>query len=909
MKKLGKLLFTKDYIERLWNFIKTNNNEKFGQKDTIIAILRLIDGLFKNSEDWDAIRINPDGELKPISIKDLPDIGTLDSSDVLEIIDITTGLPTKVTAQEIANLYNTDATTTVKGLLEVATLAEVQANTAIGSTGASLIATPDVLNQVYQKNTLTEDYIWVGNASNVTEEQLLSSIVYEEISYDALKALKDANNLDVSKRYLINTSLKRTHLNTNGNILIKPVSVSELDTTAKYFALVPDYQTFPIWEASTNANTVIWNGKTFNFNIGSKSSEPETNSDWTEVPNSITEIDNILYDFDTDTIRYREDKRGNQMDWAGMIALQKTSNQSFTFTTEDGFIDLVQGELSGTPIQNNSVISGVLPTNSVNNRAIAMQKDLDGNCYGFVVDSATDVLYRLDFGNSFNNIPSKVSLGVLSNCENVLFISTFYNEKNSKWYLLYQNSVFNDSSRNTISIYEFNTALASSLTFVKSVTLDDGTANGGGAYGMTVFVENSEIKVFFANKHTLGGDSFDFCVYNFGDSILNIHTEEVRNRVSFSIGFNGRERAFSTLIKENAKYYFFYATDTVGEELNRLDFGNSLSNTPSIVNLSSFGTGATIANVTSVQDNGKLYLFVGDNFTPSVMHKIELENAEDLSPTITNYSLSSLAALIGITSVRSQTETWIFWIDANGNTFSGSSSRVQSLYFSETQSLESNDYYSLDYIDNIENFQWGNDKVNDVRVKHDSFLELLNYKGIIRDSNIESRSKIINLTSNSNTAIQSCEISNGSIENTDLTNGQLVACTIKNFTINNETIPVLVENQNCVPGFSNFWRTYDITGLSVIDLSNQPHIGRIILTSSNATETITDILQDENSNHELTIEVDAGLTVDFVHSSNLRLPSATNILVIGNNYEIIKFRQSNLVAGEWLFMYTNKKLL
>lgn len=72
-------------------------------------------------------------------------IGT--SSTILNV-DSVTGLPTWTT-----NPTGADASTTSKGVVEMATLADVLAKTSTGSTGAKLSVSPDVMN-----STLTYDY-------------------------------------------------------------------------------------------------------------------------------------------------------------------------------------------------------------------------------------------------------------------------------------------------------------------------------------------------------------------------------------------------------------------------------------------------------------------------------------------------------------------------------------------------------------------------------------------------------------------------------------------------------------------------------------------------------------------------------------------------------------------------------
>ena len=133
---------------------------------------------------------------------------------------------------------------TVAGGVEVATLAEVQANTAIGSTGASLIATPDVLNQVYQKNDLTQNYIWVGNASNVAEEVETNNVIFGT-------ATLVAGTVDITD----------AEITTGSTIIITPTITGTLTGTLRV-----SVNTGSITVESRDASNIIINTDTVEFN-------------------------------------------------------------------------------------------------------------------------------------------------------------------------------------------------------------------------------------------------------------------------------------------------------------------------------------------------------------------------------------------------------------------------------------------------------------------------------------------------------------------------------------------------------------------------------------------------------------------------------------------------------------------
>lgn len=66
--------------------------------------------------------------------------------------------------------FRVNASETTKGVVEIATLAELQNAIKFGGTNARLVVPADLIGQIFQKKSLTQGKIWLGNASNLAEE-------------------------------------------------------------------------------------------------------------------------------------------------------------------------------------------------------------------------------------------------------------------------------------------------------------------------------------------------------------------------------------------------------------------------------------------------------------------------------------------------------------------------------------------------------------------------------------------------------------------------------------------------------------------------------------------------------------------------------------------------------------------
>lgn len=213
---------------------------------------------------------------------------------------------------------------------------------------------------------------------------------------------------------------------------------------------------------------------------------------------------------------------------------------------------------------------------------IDMAKNDDGNYYAFSVNYNPGKLIRYNFGNSFLNTPTVQDLGNFSGkipnqAEGVQIVKA-----NGSWYVILVgggNLVTNSSPR--VVTIKFGTSLANA-----------GVATNWGNIGnlsqpldLHVFEENNNWFGF-----TVNGDNNTITRFNFSNDLDNTPTADNLGNIGslsyptgiYAINDNGFWRVFITNGGNNSR-----VTGTFS--LSRLDFGTSLLNTPTGVNLGNPG--------------------------------------------------------------------------------------------------------------------------------------------------------------------------------------------------------------------------------------------------------------------------------------------------------------------------------
>ena len=194
-----------------------------------------------------------------------------------------------------------------------------------------------------------------------------------------------------------------------------------------------------------------------------------------------------------------------------------------------------------------------------------------GSYYAFVSHNFPGGMSRFDFGTSLNNIPTSINLGnfggqMPGNSEGIVI-----EQEGTNWY-----GVVVGGPIGTIARMDFGTTLANTPTVVSMGNI--GTLSyphrlkvihaGGNKYGFTV------------NRNSNTITRFDF-----GNSLSNIPTGTNLGNIGNMSGPNDFD-----IVYVNGNWHMFVTNDG-NNTLVRLDFGNSLLNTPTGTNLGNIGVG------------------------------------------------------------------------------------------------------------------------------------------------------------------------------------------------------------------------------------------------------------------------------------------------------------------------------
>ncbi len=200
----------------------------------------------------------------------------------------------------------------------------------------------------------------------------------------------------------------------------------------------------------------------------------------------------------------------------------------------------------------------------------------NGNYYGFVANHNPSKLVRLNFGNSLLNTPTATDFGDLGGMLPNLAEGIQIVQNEGRWYGI----VVGGSVQNGTTPYIVKIDFGPDLTNTNPTVTNWGNVGNinqpidlhvfkenGNWYGLTVSAENNTITRF-----------------NFTNSFNNIPTAVNYGNIgalNYPTGINA--------IKHNGNWHVFVTNALGNASLVRLDFGNSLLNTPTAVNLGNPG--------------------------------------------------------------------------------------------------------------------------------------------------------------------------------------------------------------------------------------------------------------------------------------------------------------------------------
>ncbi|MFT3823231.1 MAG: PKD domain-containing protein [Chitinophagaceae bacterium] len=199
--------------------------------------------------------------------------------------------------------------------------------------------------------------------------------------------------------------------------------------------------------------------------------------------------------------------------------------------------------------------------------------------YGFLVNHLPGGLVRLDFGNSMLNTPTAVNLGNFGGALNTGAGSEGIQvvKANGKWYALIVGGYPPTSGTPRLVKVDFG----ANLDNPSPVAVNWGNI-GGMAYAIDLYLFQEGAKWFGLTVNSADNTVTRF---DFGTSFDNIPT-------AINLGNPGGVLNFPTgihAINNNGTWHVFVTNDNTISTLARLDFGNSLLNTPVGTNLGTLG--------------------------------------------------------------------------------------------------------------------------------------------------------------------------------------------------------------------------------------------------------------------------------------------------------------------------------
>lgn len=282
-----------------------------------------------------------------------------------------------------------------------------------------------------------------------------------------------------------------------------------------------------------------------------------------------------------------------------------------------------------------------------------------GSYTGFIVNANTDEIIKLDFGSGFDQIPTAKTLGNIANFDKPHSLSKLFrvgqdiysfitNADNNSITRLKFSGCSNSNTPNSSDSIPPTITYNSPGTYNINLMVDEGLATQTSICKTVVvkdcIVENAIVADFDVpdsvcvnvpvtiQNNTKGGTNF-YWNFNVADITSNPSGENLGNP-----GNTLRLPVFTDVVEENGKYYVFVVNNYPGG-LVRLDFGNSLLNVPSSVNLGNIG--GVIANnaegIQVVKVDNKWYAIIVGGYppggVPSRIMKIEIgTNIENNAP-------------------------------------------------------------------------------------------------------------------------------------------------------------------------------------------------------------------------------------------------------------------------------------
>ena len=178
-------------------------------------------------------------------------------------------------------------------------------------------------------------------------------------------------------------------------------------------------------------------------------------------------------------------------------------------------------------------------------------------------------------------------------------------------------AIVKDGSNYFVFITNHSSGTLTRLSFGNSLNNVPVATNLGSLGMLSMYIEGIQIKKdsLTGNWYGLicGGQNFYIIRLNFGNSLMNIPTATNLGNIGSLLNY---PHSIYTFL-ENGNWYSLVGNQN-GNNIIRLSFGNSLSNTPTAVNLGNVGSLNYVIGLYPIQANGLWYLFVVNRLSNSI---------------------------------------------------------------------------------------------------------------------------------------------------------------------------------------------------------------------------------------------------------------------------------------------------
>lgn len=262
------------------------------------------------------------------------------------------------------------------------------------------------------------------------------------------------------------------------------------------------------------------------------------------------------------------------------------------------------------------------PGNTLNKPVFMDYVLSNGNYYGFVVNHAPAGLTRLDFGNSLLNTPVATSFGNLGGVLPLYAEGIQVIQNEGRWYAI----IVGGSTQNGVTPYVVK------VDFGPVITNNTPTATNWGNLGN--IDQPIDLHMFKEN-----GNWYGFTVSAENNTITRINFTNTFNNIPTAVNFgNIGSLNYPTginAIKHNGNWHVFVTNALGNASLVRLDFGNSLLNTPVAVNLGNPGNVLELTRDMYIMKGCDQFIGYAVLFNDRVV-KIDFKNDILSIPTLTS---------------------------------------------------------------------------------------------------------------------------------------------------------------------------------------------------------------------------------------------------------------------------------